>query len=139
KESAQKEYVAKAAALQADIENRNQAIANIDKQLESHSGLEQALKNLKAVLKDTEKKRDDLVEAAREKITPEEAKALIEARFRQELEADVQAYIRAFTTDIIKCVENLHDKYAVTVKQILAERDQQVELLDGYMRELGYE
>lgn len=139
KKDSSSEANARAKKIDKEIDQREQAIAQIEQQLQTHTSLEQELKTLKAGLKDNEKKRDDLIAAAREKIGAEEAKALIEARFRQELQAELEAYLRAFTTDLIKSVENLHNKYAVTVKQILSERDKQAELLDGFMRELGYE
>ena len=139
KKDASNEARARTKKIETEIDQREQAIVQIEQQLQTHTSLEQELKTLKAGLKDNEKKRDDLIAAAREKIGAEEAKALIEARFRQELQAELEAYLRAFTTDLIKSVENLHKKYAVTVKQILSERDKQAELLDGFMRELGYE
>ena len=114
-------------------------IATIDAQLEQHTALEKELKELKAGLKEAERKRDELVDAARSKISNAEAKALIEQRFKQDLEADFSAYIRSLTTGLVKAIENLYGKYAVTVKEILAERDREAEVLDGFMRELGYE
>lgn len=129
----------RAKKIEKEIVQREQSIAQIEQQLKTHTTLEQELKTLKSGLKNNEKKRDDLVAAAREKIGAEEAKALIEARFRQELQAELEAYLRAFTSDLIKSVENLHNKYSLTIKQILSERDKQAALLDGFMRELGYE
>ena len=132
------EATARSEELNQHIAQRTEAVQQIDQQLAAHTALEQELKNLKAGLKDNEKKRDDLIDAARAKIDAEEAKILIEARFRQDLQTELEAYLRAFTTDLVKSVENLHNKYAVTVKQILSERDKQADLLDGFMRELGY-
>ena len=132
------EATARSEELNQHIAQRTEAVQQIDQQLAAHTALEQELKNLKAGLKDNEKKRDDLIDAARAKIDAEEAKMLIEARFRQDLQTELEAYLRAFTADLIKSVENLHNKYAVTVKQILSERDKQAELMDGFMRELGY-
>jgi hypothetical protein len=34
---------------------------------------------------------------------------------------------------------NLHNKYAVTAKEILAERDEQAQQLNQFLVELGYE
>jgi type I restriction enzyme M protein len=133
------EATKRATALEQQIKQHTQALEQIDQQLQNHTALEQELKTLKAGRKDTEKKRDELVATARESIDAAEAKTLIEARFRQELHTELEAYLRAFTTDITKSVENLHNKYAVTVKQILSERDAQAELLDGFLAELGYD
>lgn len=139
KKETSQEALKRTTVIEQEIQQHTQANEQIDQQLQSHTDLEQELKTLKAGLKDNEKKRDELVTAAREKIDAEEAKALIEERFRQELHAELETYLRTFTTDITKSVENLHNKYAVTVKQILSERDTQAELLDGFFVELGYE
>ncbi|MCR8923198.1 N-6 DNA methylase [Dasania sp. GY-MA-18] len=125
--------------LERKIDVLAQANEAIDAKLAQHSALEKELKDLKAGLKEAEKKKDDLIEAARSKISNVEAKALIEARFKAELEADFNTHIRTLTTSLVKAVENLHDKYAVTVKDILAQRDQEAKLLDGFMKEMGYE
>lgn len=136
---AKKENPARAAELEQQIESLTASIADIDAKLEQHTALEKELKDLKAGLKEAEKKKDDLVQAAREKITAEEAKALIEARFKQQLEKGFDQYLRQLLSHLVKAVENLQGKYAVTVKDILAERDQQAALLDGFLKELGYE
>lgn len=136
---AKKEDPTRTQQLEQEIAGRSQQIADIDKQLSQHTELESELKELKAGLKKAEKKKDDLIEAARQQISNTEAKALIEARFKQELEAEYAAYIRAISSRLVKAVENLHNKYAVTVKEIVAERDREAELLEGFMRELGYE
>jgi len=43
--------------------------------------------------------------------------------------------LRAYLT----ALENLHDKYAVTLKEIEARRDAAAAKLQGFLRELGYE
>ncbi|WP_315980542.1 hypothetical protein [Aliamphritea spongicola] len=115
------------------------SIVAVDEKLAQHTALEKELKELKVGLKQTEKKKDELIEAARSQISDLEAKALIEVRFKQELEQDYIAYIRTITNELVKAVENLHNKYAVTVKEIESERDKGAALLDGFMKELGYE
>ena len=136
---AKKEDEARAKELEAQIEALNKANSAIDEKLAQHTALEKELKELKAGIKETEKKKDDLVGKSREKITPEEAKELIEKRFKQLMQASFDQYLRQLVTHLVKAVENLHGKYAVTVKDILTERDQQAVLLDGFFQELGYE
>ncbi|MEY8198139.1 MAG: N-6 DNA methylase [Colwellia sp.] len=136
---AKKEDEGRAKELEAQIEVLNKANSTIDEKLAQHKGLEKELKDLKAGIKEAEKKKDDLVQKAREKITPIEARELIEKRFKQLMQASFEQYLRQIITHLIKAVENLHGKYAVTVKDILTERDQQAGLLDGFLQELGYE
>jgi type I restriction enzyme M protein len=139
KDSANTEDEARAKELEVQIETLTQANNTIDQKLAQHTTLEKELKDLKAGIKEAEKKKDDLVEKAREKITAEEAKELIEKRFKKLMKASFEQYLRQLVTHLVKAIENLHGKYAVTVKDILTERDQQAELLDGFLLELGYE
>jgi type I restriction enzyme M protein len=136
---AKKEDPDKAKDLEKQIDQQNKSIAAIDEKLAKHTELETELKALKAGLKEAEKKKDKLTDAARSEITNLKAKALIEIQFRQDLRLDFAAYVRGLSTNLTSVVENMHNKYAVTVKQILAERDRDAALLDGYMMELGYE
>jgi type I restriction enzyme M protein len=136
---AKKEDEARVKELEVQIEGLNEANNTIDQKLAQHTALEKELKELKAGIKEAEKKKDELVQKAREKITPIEARELIEKRFKQLMQASFDQYLRQLVTHLVKAVENLYGKYAVTVKDILNERDQQAEMLDGFMQELGYE
>ncbi|SEA16462.1 type I restriction enzyme M protein [Desulfuromusa kysingii] len=117
----------------------NKEIAAIDAKLEAHSALDRELKNLKANIRESEKRKDELVEKAREKITEQEAKELILERFRQLLLREYQGYLRQYRQGFVAKVENLWSKYSVTVKEILAERDKEAALLNQFLVELGYE
>jgi len=133
------EYTQAITKLNTEIEALQKDIADIDNKLAAHTELDKELKTLKAGIREAEKKKDQLVESARAKISEVEAKQLILQRFKQELDQEYSAYIRAYLQGLTKAVENLWDKYAVTLKEILAERDQVAEELDGFLKELGYE
>ncbi|AUD61197.1 restriction endonuclease subunit S [Shewanella sp. Pdp11] len=111
----------------------------IEAKLAAHKALEDELKQLKAEIKETEKLRDELLEGARNKISAEEAKVLILDRFKTELDRQYQSYVRALLLDRIAAIENLHRKYQVTAKSIIAKREQEASKLAGFMKELGYE
>ena len=117
----------------------NKDAAEIDAKLEMHSELDKELKTLKANIRESEKKKDDLVGKAREKITEQEAKELILERFKQLLLSEYQGYLRQYRQGFVEKIDNLWSKYSVTVKEILAERDQEAELLNQFLVELGYE
>ena len=114
-------------------------IQQIDAELFQHTQLEKELKTLKAHIRETEKKKDDLIDAARQKITSDEARTLILDRFERRLHDQFDGYLRQYQRALIAAVENLHDKYAVTAKDILAQRDQEAEQLNQFLVELGYE
>lgn len=46
--------------------------------------------------------------------------------------------ITAHARRLQQCVELLHDKYSVTLADLLSERDEATKVLDGYLKELGY-
>ena len=112
----------------------------IEQELSRHKLLEDEVKTLKApLLKGNEKKRDELVEKAREKISRDDARTVIVERLRQVLMNTYQAYLKADQRACIKAIENLWGKYAVTAKTIEAERDSASLQLKQYLEELGYE
>jgi type I restriction enzyme M protein len=111
----------------------------IEKRLARHKALEDEAKQLKAELRATEKKQEELVAAAREKISTDEAKGVILERLHRLLVQGYEGYLRADQRACIAALENLHDKYAVTAKQIEAKRDEAAAKLKGFLVELGYE
>ena len=133
------EYTTAIKQYNKEIDELQKDIADIDTKLEAHTELDKELKALKAGIREAENKKDELVQQAREKITQDEAKELILLRFKQELDHEYSAYIRAYLQDLTKAIENLWDKYAITMKKILSERNQIADELDGLLKELGYE
>lgn len=111
----------------------------IEAQLARHKTLEEEAKALKAAIKSTSAKKDELVEQARLKISADEARQVIVARLGNELFASYRAYLRADQRACIAAIEKLWSKYAVTAKQIEAERDNAAAELKQYLVELGYE
>lgn len=136
---AKKEDPSRALQLEASIEKLTSENTEIDAKLEQHTTLEKELKELKAGVKEAEKKKEELVDAAREKITPAEAKALIEARFKIQMRDSYAHYLRQLVIQLTKAIENLYNKYAITTKEIISARDQQASLLNDFLLELGYE
>ena len=115
-----------------------QRIEEIDEQLARHTALENELKKLKANIREVEKQKDEMIAAARAKISEDEAKQLILERFQRLLTEQFDGYLRQYQRAFIAAVENLWQKYAVTTKQILAERDREAAQLNQFLKELGY-
>ena len=95
----------------------------IEAQLVRHKALEDEAKGLKALIKSTQKNRDELVEQARLKISPDEARKVILLRLGQTLFESYRQYLRADQRACVAVIENLWRKYAVTAKQLEVERD----------------
>jgi type I restriction enzyme M protein len=111
----------------------------IDKRLEVQEKLVAERAKLKAELKVAEKNTEELVAAARAKITEAEAKKLILARLKATLHEHYDGYLREHLRALVGEIGKLWDKYAVTAKAIVAERDQQAKKLDQFLKELGYD
>jgi len=111
----------------------------VENRLEAHKKLEDEARTLKADIRAIENKQQELVEQARANISNDEARVVIIERLRQSLMDTYQAYLRADQRQCVAAIENLWSKYAVTAKQIEAERDQAAEELKAFLVELGYE
>ncbi|MGD9825689.1 N-6 DNA methylase [Desulfobacter sp.] len=110
----------------------------ISRELSKHKTLEDELKEMKAKIKTTENKRNELVESAREKITINEARAVILERLRSVLMETYESYLRADLRACIRSIENLWNKYTATAKQIEMDRDTASNQLKQFLVELGY-
>ena len=110
----------------------------IDASLTRHKALEDEAKTLKGTIKSIENKRDELVASAREKITVDQARTAIINRLKNLLMSIYGGYLRAEQRACIKAVENLWAKYAVTARQIEAERDEASRELETFLEGLGY-
>lgn len=107
--------------------------------LERHAALEQELKSCKATIKEIKDKKDDLVEKAREKITPDEAKELILTRWKATLAVTVMDYVNRYERAFITELENRFVKYQHTLTSVLNEREKAANELSHFLTELGYE
>src|SRR5205085_1331447 len=97
--------------------------AAVEAKLAQHKALEDEGRQLKAELRATEKKRDELVAAARAKIGADDARHVIVARLHRQLLLTYEAYLRADQRACVAALENLHAKYAVTARAIEQSRD----------------
>lgn len=134
----------KAEAKLAKKEGRDQTkflkrVDAAEAQIARHKTLEDEARQLKADLRATEKRQEDLVAAARAKISQDEAKTVIIARMGGMLNEIYNGYLRADVRACTAAVENLHDKYAVTAKTIETKRDEEAAKFKAFLKELGYE
>jgi type I restriction enzyme M protein len=111
----------------------------IETKLAQHTALETELVACKKVIKEIKDKKEDLVEKAREKITPDEAKALIMARWKNILHNTVMEYVNRYERALLQELENRFAKYCDTLTTIIEERDKAAIQLSNYITELGYE
>jgi type I restriction enzyme M protein len=111
----------------------------LEAKLARHKALEDEAKQLRVDLRAMEKREEDLVTAAREKIGKDEARSIIVDRMGQLLVQTYELYLRADQRACLAALENLHLKYAVTAEEIEKKRDEAAAKLKGFLKELGYE
>ena len=107
--------------------------------IQRHVDLENEVKACATLIRAIEQRKEELVEQAREQISPEEAKQLIISRWLNILNTTINSYLEVHTRSLQHSVEELHDKYTVTLTHILTERDAYTLELNNYLEELGYE
>jgi type I restriction enzyme M protein len=135
---------AKAQAKLAKHEKRDvssfEAVANnTEARLARHKALEDEARRLKADLRTTEKKQEELVAAARSKIDREDARLVIIDRLHHLLVQTYEAYLRVDARNCTAALESLHRKYAITARTIEAKRDAETTKLKAFLMELGYD
>ena len=111
----------------------------LERKLARHKALEDEARQIKDEIRANEQRRDELVEKAREKISRDEARSIIVERLGNLLLESYRQYLLADQRAAVAAIENLWDKYAVTARQIEAERDAAAAKLQQYLVELGYE
>lgn len=110
----------------------------IEARLERHKTLENEARQLKADLRAIEKKQDELVAAAREKIDRDEARKVIIDRLHRLLVQTYESYLRADQRACLAALVNLHSKYATTATDIEQHRNAAMAKLKGFLGELSY-
>lgn len=104
-----------------------------------HADAEDELKQAKATVKGIEKKRDELVDAARAKISDAEAERLILNRWMRTLATAYEDRLQAYRDALVQRVEAMWSKYAVTLDELSKSRKDKAEVVDLLLREFGYE
>jgi type I restriction enzyme M protein len=122
-----------------DWEYNKAEATHVEKRLARHKQFENEAKQLKNALRANEKKQEELVGAAREKIDREEARRVILDRLCNSLIETYESYLTADQRACLAALENLYSKYAVTAKAIEARRDTEAAKLKAFLMELGYE
>jgi type I restriction enzyme M protein len=125
--------------LKAEIENLDERINASELRFAKHTQLEEELKTCKKKIKEIKDRKQYLVDTARQSITPEEAQDLILSRWLRTLQQTVNDYLQAHQRQLLQAVENVWEKYTVPLHSILNEREQETELLNQFLVELGYE
>jgi type I restriction enzyme M protein len=130
--SIKKTDAARAKALTNDI-------AALDALMAKHAALDDELRTAKQTVKAIEQKRDQLVDKARDEISAADAERLVLKRWMNTMAESFEDRVQAHLAQLVARVETLWSKYAVTLKDIQAKRDEAADKLAKFLKELGYE
>ena len=130
---------AKSDELANEIEPFESSIAADTESIKKHLALEEELKNCRTEVRKLERYKATLVEKAREKISVEEAKALIIKRWERTLHTVINGYQENHTRSLINAISELYEKYTTTLDDVLSSREKETQLLNAFLMELGYE
>lgn len=122
----------------ADIAALDKQIADKEAGIAHHVALENELKDCRKQIREIELSKEALADKAREQISDDAARRLITQRWLATLHDNIAVYLEAHARRLQQSVELLHDKYSVTLQNLIEERDEATEELDGYLKELGY-
>lgn len=132
--------------LQKELEELQQQLADtesdkhlLEKRLAQHKALFKERRVCGSTIKEIKEKRDELAQQARATIDPEAAKALILARWKQQLYETVADYLNRHERSLLTALESRYTKYEHTLNAILQERGDAERELSNYLKELGYE
>jgi type I restriction enzyme M protein len=114
-------------------------ITTLENRMSRHIELEDELKQCKKVIREIKDKKQNLVDTARERILPDEAKELILKRWNKVLHSTINGYLQNQSRSLLLSIENLHNKYTTPLHNILGEREKETKLLNTFLMELGYE
>ncbi len=122
----------------ADIAALDKQIADKEAGIAHHVALENELKDCRKKIREIEQNKEKLADKAREQISDDDARRLITQRWLATLHDNIVVYLEAHARRLQQSVELLHDKYSVTLQNLIEERDEATKVLDDYLKELGY-
>lgn len=123
----------------AEVQRLDAVIEADESRIAKHNELEEELKLCRRKIKEIKDRKQALVDQARLLISNEEAKELILKRWLKTLQDTVNSYLQTHKRDLLQAVENLWQKYTTPLSAILSEREQETQLLNKFLGELGYE
>jgi type I restriction enzyme M protein len=122
-----------------EVDRLTKVIADDEARFKKHTELVAELGECKKVIKQIKDRKQQLVDEARLKISPEDAKELILNRWNRTLHQTINGYLQAHSRHLLQNIENLWEKYTTTLSNILGKREEETQLLNSFLTDLGYE
>ena len=110
----------------------------LEEKLAPYKEILAALRTAKKTFKDLSNALLQVLKKKRMELSTEDCRNLVLELSREELERVLCRYIEEHRQEVRTAVENLWNKYGVSLSAIKVERDAATERLDGFLKELGY-
>lgn len=110
----------------------------LEEKLAPHKKIVTALKKKRKSLKDLSKALLQVLKKKRAVLSAEDCRLLVLELTREELERVLCRYVEEHRQEVRAAVENLWNKYGVSLEAIQAERDAAAGRLDSFLKELKY-
>ena len=127
-----KKYLNKCKRETSDREEK----AGYTKQLNEIKALENGIKELNKKYKDKNAELQDKIQSLRETMTAAQCETLVMQLLHEGFIIELDKYLKAEVDKTIKAIQHLWDKYFVSVSQLLAEREQAEDTLNGFLKAL---
>jgi type I restriction enzyme M protein len=120
------------------IDQVDAQLAQLDSNKRADKRKINALNKDKTVLETRLTETDGILAAIGGQISQEEARRLILEKLYDLVHKELDRYLNAEKRRLFQVVENLWDKYAVSMRELETERSETLKTLDGFLRGLGY-
>jgi type I restriction enzyme M protein len=123
----------------AEVAPVQRRIDQIDALLAPYIEIKQQLTATRKQLKELSRALLQVLREKRDQLSAEECRELVLDLSRDGLEQVLRRSIEEHRQEVRAAVENLWNKYGVSLRVIQAGRDEAVVRLEGFLKELGYE
>jgi glutamyl-tRNA reductase len=110
----------------------------LEEKLAPYKEILAALRTAKKTLKDLSNALLQVLKKKRLELSTEDCRNLVLELSREELERVLCRYIEEHRQEVRAAVENLWNKYGVSLRVIQVDRDSAAGRLDDFLKELGY-
>lgn len=110
----------------------------LEEKLAPYDAILAALRKSRKILKDLSKALLQVLKKKRAELSADDCRELVLELTRQDLEQVLLRYVEEHRQEVRAAVENLWNKYGVSLQAIQDERDAAKEKLDGFLKVLGY-
>jgi len=121
------------------VEPRLAELAELEQELEPYTRIVEQLRQARRTLKELKTRFIERMNEARATLTNGDCEHIVLEISRRELFKQLEEYISEHRQLVIAAVENLWDKYRMTLHEIEAKRDASTRQLQKILQNLGYE